>query len=135
MTWSQAPEEGSLVKWMTLKEAMEKEKTAPRPVILDFYTDWCGWCKHMMKTTYGDPNLAAYINQNFYPVKFDAEGKDTIEYFGKIYKPTSPEPRRPHEFAIEMLNGKLSYPTTIFLNNYDAANNRSEEHTSELQSH
>lgn len=122
--FAQQPDEGSLVKWMTLQEAMEKEKTAPKPVILDFYTDWCGWCKHMMKTTYADPNLAAYINQNFYPVKFDAEGKDTIEYFGKIYKPTSPEPRRPHEFAVEMLNGKLSYPTTLFLNNYDAANNK-----------
>ncbi|MFM2135829.1 MAG: hypothetical protein RL021_1229 [Bacteroidota bacterium] len=117
-------EEGGLVKWMTLQEALEKVKTAPRPIILDFYTDWCGWCKHMMKTTYSDPGLAGYINQNFYPVQFDAEGKDTIEFLGKTYKPTAPEPRRPHEFAVEMLNGKLSYPSTIFLNNYDPAKNK-----------
>jgi thioredoxin-related protein len=121
---AQQPDEGSLVQWMTLQEAMEKIKTAPKPIILDFYTDWCGWCKHMMKTTYANPGLAQYINTNFYPVKFNAEGKDTIEYLGKIYKPTSPEPRRPHEFAIEMLQGKLSYPTTIFLNNYDKAQNK-----------
>ncbi|MFM2206340.1 MAG: hypothetical protein RL213_315 [Bacteroidota bacterium] len=117
-------EEGGLVKWISLTEAMEKVKTAPRPIIIDFYTDWCGWCKHMMRTTYSDPGLAGYINQNFYAVKFDAEGKDTVEYLGKTYKPTSPDPRRPHEFAVEMLNGKLSYPSTIFLNNYDAAKNR-----------
>ncbi len=121
---AQADHQGSLVKWMTLQEAMEMVQTAPRPIILDFYTEWCGWCKHMMKTTYADPGLAQYINQNFYPVQFDAEGKDTIEYLGKIYKPTSPDPRRPHEFAIEMLQGKLSYPSTIFLNGYDKANNK-----------
>lgn len=119
---AQQPDEmGSLVKWMSLQEAMEKVKTAPKPIILDFYTDWCGWCKHMMKTTYADPGLAQYINLNFYPVKFNAEGKDTIEYLGKIYKPTSPEPRRPHELAVELLGGKLSYPSTIFLNGYDAS--------------
>jgi thioredoxin-related protein len=122
---AQQPDEmGSLVKWMTLQEAMEKVRTAPKPIILDFYTDWCGWCKHMMKTTYADPGLAQYINLNFYPVKFDAEGKDTIEYFGKIYKPTSPDPRRPHELAVTMLNGKLSYPSTVFLNGFDAAQNK-----------
>lgn len=121
---AQQPDEGSLVQWMTLQEAMEKIKTAPKPIILDFYTDWCGWCKHMMRTTYANPGLAQYINTNFYPVKFNAEGKDTIEYLGKTYKPTSPEPRRPHEFAMEMLQGKLSYPTTIFLNNYDKTQNK-----------
>jgi hypothetical protein len=122
---AQQPDEmGSLVKWITLQEAMEKVKTSPKPIILDFYTDWCGWCKHMMKTTYADPGLAQYINLNFYPVKFNAEGKDTIVYLGKTYRPTSPEPRRPHELAIELLNGKLSYPSTIFLNGYDAAQNK-----------
>ena len=124
LAFAQQPDEGSLVQWMTLQDAMEKIKTAPKPIILDFYTDWCGWCKHMMRTTYANPGLAQYINTNFYPVKFNAEGKDTIEYLGKTYKPTSPEPRRPHEFAIEMLQGKLSYPTTIFLNNYDKAQNK-----------
>ena len=76
----QPDKEGSLVKWLTIAEAMEKNKVQPKPIIMDFYTDWCGWCKHMMKTTYADPNLASYINAYFYPVKFDPEGKDTVEY-------------------------------------------------------
>lgn len=121
---AQADKEGSLVKWMTLKEALAKNKTEPRPIILDFYTDWCGWCKHMMKTTYADPGLASYINSYFYPAKFDAEGKDTVVYLGKTYLPTSPEPRKPHQLAVELLNGKLMYPSTLFLNAYDAASNR-----------
>lgn len=95
----------------------------PRPIILDFYTGWCGWCKHMMKTTYANPDLAGYINQNFYPVKFDAEGKDTVEYLGEKYLPTSNEPRTPHPLAIKLLQGKLMYPTTLFLNAFDKKKN------------
>lgn len=73
----------------------------------------------MMATTYSDPNLAGYINAYFYPVKFDAEGKDTIEYLGQKYFPTSSAPRTPHPLAVKLLNNKLMYPTTLFLNGYD----------------
>ena len=71
----------------------------------------------MMKTTYSNAGIANYINSNFYPVKFDAETKDTIEYNGKIYKPTSKEPKTPHELAIKFLGTSLSYPSTMFVTN------------------
>lgn len=110
------PETG-LVKWMTLKEAQEAVKVQPRPVLVDVYTDWCGWCKHMMKTTYSNPFLAGYINNNFYPVKFNAETKDTIEYLGEKYVNKGTGNRSAHDLAIKLLNGQLSYPTTLFMNN------------------
>jgi thioredoxin-related protein len=115
----QPDKEGSYVKWISLEEAMEKMESKPKPMLVDFYTDWCGWCKTMMKTTYANPDLANYINTYFYPVKFDAEGKDTIEYLGEKYFPLSKEPRTTHPLAAKLLNNKLMYPTTIFYNGYD----------------
>lgn len=122
--FAQLPDaEGSLVKWLSIEEGMRRMEQAPKPMILDFYTDWCGWCKHMMKTTYANPGLAQYINTNFYPVKFNAEGKDTITFQGKEYKPTSSETKAPHELAIQLLQGKLMYPTTLFMSNYSKEKN------------
>jgi thioredoxin-related protein len=115
-----AQSDNGLVNWLGISEAQEKYKTNPKPMLIDIYTDWCGWCKHMMKTTYSNPNLAAYINNFFYPVKFDAETKDTIIYNGIVYKPTSKAPKTPHELAIKFLGNNLSYPSTIFVaNNYE----------------
>ena len=54
-------------------------------MFIDVYTDWCGWCKRMDASTFKDPTVAAYLNANFYPVKLNAETRDTITFNGKTY--------------------------------------------------
>ncbi len=116
---SQTTEEG-LVKWYTVEEGFKLYAESPKPIIIDVYTDWCGWCKHMMKTTFSNPNIANYINTYFYPIRFDAETTDTIIYKDKKY--TNPS-KKTHELAIELLDNKLSYPTIIFFDKKGTKNN------------
>lgn len=100
------------VNWIGLQEAFEMQATSPKPIIIDVYTDWCGWCKHMEKTTYRDPQIVSYINTNFYAVKYNAETHDTISIQGKQYMNSAPKGAKgTHAFAKEV--GAKSYPTTL----------------------
>ena len=109
------------IKWMNFDEVQAAMKKEPRKVLIDFYTGWCGWCKVMDKKTYTNPDLVDYVNKNFYAVKFDAESKDSIRFMGKMYG-FAPE-MRAHALAAELMQGRLSYPTTVFFteNNFQAA--------------
>ena len=62
---------------MSLDEALKAQKTKPK-IIMDVYTKWCGPCKFLDKKTFGNPDVARYISQNFYAVKFNAEGDENI---------------------------------------------------------
>lgn len=103
------------VHWLTLQEAEKQCGENPKPYIFDFYTDWCGWCKHMDKTTYADPVVISFVNRYFYPVKVNAESADTLHFRGKEYPPVRNGNKYISSLAVEMLGGKLSYPTTVFL--------------------
>lgn len=109
-------ETDGLVQWLSFKEAQEKNKTESKPFLIDVYTNWCGWCKVMMRTTYSNPNIAGYINNYFYPIKFNAETKDTIEFDGQKYFSTNVNyPKAPHQLAVKFLGSNLAYPSTVFL--------------------
>jgi thioredoxin-related protein len=109
----------SEINWISLEEAeqLNSKKKKARPIIIDFYTDWCGWCKRMDKETFSDSRIAAYINENFYAVKFDAEQEASLELQGKVYKFQQGGRRGTHEFALDMasVNGRIGFPTTVFL--------------------
>lgn len=105
------------VKWLSWNEAAALAATAknPKKVFVDVYTDWCGWCKKMDKDTFQNPEVAAYMTENFYMVKLDGEGADPIEFKGKTYKFVPSGRKGYHELAAALMQGRLSYPTTIFL--------------------
>ncbi len=108
-------QEKSIVKWYTIEEVQELVKTAPRKIYIDMYTDWCGWCKVMDKKTFTDESVAEKLNTNFYAVKFDAEGKDEVQFKDKTFKFVAQGSRGYHELAAALMQGKMSYPTSVFL--------------------
>jgi thioredoxin-related protein len=101
------------IHWMSFQEAVEKNKIAPKKIFIDVYTDWCGWCKRMDASTFMDSALAIYMNDKYYAVKLNAETKDTISFADKkfVYKPDN----KANELAVQLLNGQMSFPTFVFL--------------------
>jgi thioredoxin-related protein len=102
------------LKWYTWEEAAELNKTTPRKVFVDVYTDWCGWCKRMDKSTFTDSTVAAYLAANFYPVKLNAEQKADIQFNGHTFKYM--EAGKVHELAYSLLDGQMGYPKFVYLN-------------------
>lgn len=73
------------IKWMTIDEALAAQKKKAKPIFMDVYTDWCGPCKMLDKNTFHDASVVSFINENYYAVKFNAEGNSVVNYKGKKY--------------------------------------------------
>lgn len=117
-TQAQTKKNGETIQWLTLEEAEAKMKEQPRPILIDLYTDWCGWCKVMDKKTYTQKDLIRYVNQKFYAVKLNAETRAGLTWKGKNYL-FNPQ-YKTHDLAIYLTGGELSYPTTVFIPDYNS---------------
>ena len=105
------------INWLTWEEAVQfsRTDTQPKKVFVDVYTDWCGWCKRMDKDTFQHPEVVSYMQDNFYRVKLNAEERAPIAFRGKTYRFVPSGRRGYHELAAALLQGKMSYPTVVFL--------------------
>lgn len=102
------------VKWYTIDEALKLNAAAPRKILIDTYTDWCGWCKKMDAETFNHPVIARYINQNFYAVKFDAESSAPVLFDGNTFtnQGSGGSRKTTHQFAMAL--GVTAYPTVVY---------------------
>ncbi len=84
-----------------LNTALKEAKERRLPVMIDFYTKWCHWCKELDRNTYTDRRVDD-LSSNFVCVKLDAE-KDA---------------------AAAARYDVRGYPTIVFLNPNGSYNSR-----------
>jgi len=97
--------EESKIQWVALDDLQELNKKEPRKVFIDIYATWCGPCKLMDKKTFADPTIVEYVNDHYYAVKLNGEGKKQVSIFGK----TMTEAELAYTFKIR------GYPSIVFM--------------------
>lgn len=105
------------IKWMSMNEALEAQKYDPKKIIMDVYTTWCGPCKLLDKNTFSNKDVIQFINDNYYPVKFNAEGPEEITFEDFTYTNPNYQPERKGRNATHFFADALripGYPSLVF---------------------
>ena len=107
------------INWLSMDEALAKQKEIPKKIMIDMYTTWCGPCKMLDRNTFSNPKLAEYVNANYYAVKFNAEGNESLQFNGQPLTNPNYDPakarRRNSQHQLAQYFGVTAYPTIVFL--------------------
>lgn len=100
-----APASAQSVQWRDWNSGLRAASASGRPVLVDVYTDWCGWCKRMDREVYARPEVRDYLAKRFVTVKLNAESEQAATYEGRSWTGRTLASR----FDV------TGYPTTVFL--------------------
>jgi thioredoxin-related protein len=100
----EGPKTGERVEWLAFDAATARAKNEKKHLIVDIYTTWCGWCRVMEKETYGNPEVAAYLRENFVLAKVNGESSAKLRWRGKEMT----------ERQLARTVGVTGYPATYF---------------------
>ena len=93
------------IKWLSMNAGLEQAKKSNKKMVIDVYTDWCGWCKKMDKAAYANEEVVAYLGEKYVTVRLNAESREKVTYKGEENS----------EMSLARAFGVTGYPTTIFL--------------------
>jgi thioredoxin-related protein len=119
-TVAQQKKEGkSKINWITFEQLSVKLEEEKKPVLINFHTSWCVYCRKMEKEVFTDPQIIEYLNKHYYAVSFDAESIDTVYFDGQIFTNTQYTKRRKGFHEIALLLGsrgrQFTVPVTLIL--------------------
>lgn len=121
LTQTAVAQQNDAINWLSFQQLEDSLAIKPKKVFIDFYADWCAYCKKMDKVAYKDPAIIAKLNSEYYPVKMDAESTDTIVFGGDMYRNKQlGKSRRPtHDIPLLLAsreNRPFSLPAIVILN-------------------
>ena len=109
------------VQWLSFEQLEDSLAIKPKKVFIDFYADWCAYCKKMDAAAFKDEKVISKLNSDFYAVKMNAETKDTITFGGEnfINKQVGKSRIPTHEIALLLAsreNQPFTLPAMVILN-------------------
>ena len=84
-SFTSLPAQEASIRWLSFEQLEDSLAIAPKKVFVDFYAEWCEYCKKMDRVTFRDPEVIASLNRDFYAVRMNAETTDTIVFDGQAY--------------------------------------------------
>ena len=120
--FSQQPEP---VQWLTFAQLDDSLKVHPKKVFVDFYADWCAYCRKMDRVAFQDKQVAAILNTDYYAVRMDIETPGKVTFGNQVYvNERVHKPNPVHQIALLMASRKgkpFSLPAMVVLNeNFEA---------------
>jgi len=109
------------IQWLSFEQLEDSLALKPKKVFLDFYADWCAYCKKMDKAAFKDAKVIATLNKDYYAVKMNAEATDSIQFGGEWFINAQVGKTRNPTHQIPLLlasreNRPFSLPAMVFLN-------------------
>ena len=113
------------INWISFNQLNDSLKTQPKKVFVDFYADWCLYCKEMNRTTFQDDLVIKELNENYYAVKMNIETEEEITFGGQTFVNKRAKKMNPvHEIALLLASRKnkpFSLPAYLVFNeNFEA---------------
>jgi thioredoxin-related protein len=93
------------VAWRRWDAGLKEAAASGRPIVVDVYTDWCGWCKRMDRDVYSRPDVRDYLAKRFVAIRLNAEAKTPANYRERLWT----------EQSLAGAFRVTGYPTTVFL--------------------
>lgn len=73
------------IQWLTFEQLEDSLTLKPKKVFINFYADWCAYCKKMNQAAYKDAKVMAILKEEYYAVKMNVETRDTINFNGDSF--------------------------------------------------
>jgi thioredoxin-related protein len=91
--------------WRTWDAGLREARERGMPVVVNVFTDWCGWCRRMDRDVLARAEVREALQASFVPVRLNAESEEMVHYGGRTLSARAVAAR----FRV------TGYPTTVFL--------------------